>query len=165
MIHGIHGASAREYPMEFYRGGSHGGYYAWITHDQLEDYPEGTVVAYPGDLNDCETCHFEGTYLPEEIPMDALVSIYQTTTGGEETIESLEEAHDNVPNDADLIYSPAVGACASCHNGEAAIAHMEQNGGAYMWTRDEYLMEMPYESCSVCHGEGSSVDITVAHGM
>ena len=165
MIHGIHGASVRDYPMEFYRGGSHGGYYAWITHDQLDDYADGTVVAFPGAINNCEKCHFEGTYMPEEIPMDALVSIFETTTGGEETIESLDAAHDTVPNAEDLIYSPAVGACASCHSSYAAVAHMEQNGGAFMWTREEYTAEMPFESCSVCHGDGSIADVSEVNGL
>jgi OmcA/MtrC family decaheme c-type cytochrome len=131
----------------------------------MDEYPDGHVVTYPGDITNCEACHLEDTYMVEEIPMDALVSIYQTTLGGEETLESLEEAHETVPNDGDLIYSPAVGACASCHNSMAAIAHMEQNGGAYMWTRAEYLEEMPFESCVVCHDEGSASDVSEAHGL
>ncbi len=165
MIHGIHSASVRDTPMTFYRSGDYGGYYAWITHDQLEDYPDGTVVAFPGEIGDCETCHLEDTYWPSEIPADALVSINECLLEGEETIELLESALVSVPNDTDLIYSPAVGACAGCHYNEAAIAHMEQNGGAFTWARSEYNAELPYESCTVCHGEDSIADIAVMHDL
>jgi len=165
MIHGIHGGAVRDTPMEFYRSGSYGGYYAWITHDQLEDYPDGIVVAYPGDIGNCEACHIDGTYMLEEIPADAILSIAETLIVGEDVVETYELAHESVPNDEDLIYSPAVGACASCHNGAAAVAHMEQNGGAFMWTRSEYMAEMPFESCTVCHGEGSAADVTDVHGL
>ena len=131
----------------------------------MDDYPDGHLVTYPGELSDCDTCHLEGTYMPEEVPVDALVTTDVTTDGLNASVEDVETARVDMPNDTDWVMSPTVGACAGCHNSDAAVAHMEQNGGAYQWTRLEYNTELPFESCIVCHDDGSSADVNEVHGL
>jgi len=163
MIHGIHSPSVRDEPLEFVRNRSGGTWYTFITDEQLDEYPDGDVIAFPGDLSDCETCHYEGTYGFDSLPDDPHVSTYITSDGTDASTTDVAAARDAMPNDTDLVMGVAAGACSSCHFNETALAHMEQNGAAMYWTRSEYLAEEPFETCELCHGEGRSADIEEMH--
>ncbi len=153
MIHGIHAAADRTYPYEFVRSGDHGGYYDW------------SHVLFPTSTSSCLTCHIDGddTYFPESIPAGALVTTRRTTTGEDETGTDVKNAREDLPNSTDIVNSPISSTCFYCHDSDAAVAHMEQNGGAISWERGDLLDYQPIETCTVCHGEGKVADVELVH--
>ncbi|MDT8420435.1 MAG: OmcA/MtrC family decaheme c-type cytochrome [Desulfuromonadales bacterium] len=122
MIHGIHSAMSdvRTEEYEFVRGRNDGIYYNW------------SEVTYPGTLNNCEKCHLDDTFRPEEVPAGALVTTDVTTSGApDETFADVDAARDSLPNATDLVISPLGAACYSCHTAEAVVDHMKLNGAAF----------------------------------
>jgi OmcA/MtrC family decaheme c-type cytochrome len=153
LIHGIHAAHFRENHFEFVRIRSNNAYYFDWSH-----------VTFPGELNNCETCHEDGTYLPASVPANALWTNTRTTTGNPaETHADVAGARASLPNDTDLVNTPISSACHYCHDSAAAASHMELNGGAIGWERGDAVAEAPVESCIVCHGEGKIADVEAAH--
>jgi OmcA/MtrC family decaheme c-type cytochrome len=58
--------------------------------------------------------------------------------------------------------TPVAAACAACHDGSVAAAHMESSGGAvFNGTFDEAAQAV--ESCDVCHRTGALADVDVVH--
>ncbi|NNF41147.1 MAG: OmcA/MtrC family decaheme c-type cytochrome [Woeseiaceae bacterium] len=112
-----------------------------------------TGVVYPGRLNNCEGCHLEGTYYP--VDPDAVLAT---------TIDS--GADRSILID-DVAISPNTAVCSSCHTSDLASNHMTQNGGDFMAGKDENgaLTSSGAETCALCHGEGRSADVGVAHGI
>lgn len=154
LIHGIHASHFRETSFEFVRDRGNSGrfYYDW------------SHVTFPGELNNCETCHEDGTYLPASVPANALFTNVRTTTGNPaETQADVAGARKTVPNATDLVNTPISSACHYCHDSAAAASHMELNGGAIGWERGDVVAEEPVESCIVCHGEGKIADVEAAH--
>jgi OmcA/MtrC family decaheme c-type cytochrome len=121
-----------------------------------------TGVGYPGSLNNCEGCHKPDTYYPVDASKYFSTTIWAGTANG--------------PAD-DLAITPNVAACSSCHTGTIAKAHMQQNGGVIMPTDATSLTGAnqikaatgatlaPAETCSVCHGPGSTADVKVMHDV
>ena len=132
--------------------------------DQLEEYPDGHVIEYPNDPANCTTCHIDETYLVENLSADA---VWSTAVMGPDAASTTDYTayRESTPNDVDLVVGVASAACSSCHNSEAALAHMDQNGGAMLWTRDEVLTEEPFETCSICHSDGSVAPVAEVHGL
>jgi len=173
LVHGIHAADRRTEDYEFVRNFRNGIYF---------DFSE---VTFPGVLNNCLTCHFEGTYeLP--LPDGVLMSTERTTTDDPaEDKDAILGVRDTVPNSTDLVNTPTTSTCYQCHDSELAVAHMEQNGGqinvllreelvvgadfvgvgADALTRDEVLASGTTESCVICHGAGRIADLKVVHGI
>lgn len=173
LLHGIHAADHRTEDYEFVRNRLNGIYYNW------------NEVTYPGILNNCLTCHVEDTYeLP--LPDDVLMSTEWTTTSDPaEDRDTILAVRDTVPNGTDLVNTPTASTCYQCHDSALAVAHMEQNGGQInlflredqkigapfmvvggdALTRDEVLASGSTESCAVCHGSGSLVDLNLVHGI
>ncbi len=122
-----------------------------------------TGVGYPGSLNNCEGCHKPDTYFPVDGAKYFSTSIFRGA--------SAATAAD------DLAISANVAACSSCHTTTIAKAHMQQNGGVIMPTDATSLTTAnqikdatgatiaPAETCSVCHGAGSTADVKVMHGV
>jgi len=173
LVHGLHAADRRSQDYEFVRNRLNGIYYNW------------NEVTFPGVLNNCLTCHVEGTYeLP--LPVDVLMATEWTTTGDPaEDRDAILAARDAVPNGTDLVNTPTAGTCYHCHDDSLAVAHMEQNGGqinvylregtflgagfvgvgADTLTRDEVLASGTTEACAVCHSAGRIADLNVVHGI
>lgn len=165
LIHGIHGSSVREYPLDFVRNRSGGLHYTYLDDPaDLAEYPDGTVVTYPTEPSNCLMCHLEGTYMPEEVNRDMLPS---TTLIGDEATTTTEVStlRTSMPNATDWIIGPTAAACSSCHNGDSAMAHMDLNGGTVLWTREEVLGGRAAESCDVCHGDGRTASTSEIHGL
>jgi OmcA/MtrC family decaheme c-type cytochrome len=163
LIHGIHGASVRDEPLDFVRNRSGGTRYTFITPEQLEEYPDGHVVTFPNEVGDCSVCHLDGTWMPEEISASALASTFVTTDGVNASVDDVSTARENMPNDTDHVTSPTAQACGGCHDATLAAAHMEQNGGALLWPRAEYVEEAPLETCTICHADGRVGDVSTFH--
>jgi OmcA/MtrC family decaheme c-type cytochrome len=164
LIHGTHSADQRTYAFEFVRDRGTSGIYGF---DMSE-------VTFPGILSNCETCHIGATgsgssakpptYAMDALPADMLVSTMRTTSGDPmEDRTTILAKRASVPNATDLVNSPIASACYYCHNSDAALSHMEINGGAIGWSRSEYFEKAPYESCIVCHGAGRTADVAVVH--
>ena len=162
LIHGIHGAEHRESPLDFVRNRSGGTHYTFISPDQLEEYPDGHVVAFPGEIGNCETCHSDGTYMPESVPENALEASFVVGTDAS-SIEEVAADRETMPNDADLVTTSTATACGGCHDAKVAAAHMENNGAAVKWDRGTLNADEPYESCTVCHSEGRTGDVSAMH--
>jgi OmcA/MtrC family decaheme c-type cytochrome len=158
LIHGIHASAARTRPYQFVRGGRQG--YYDLSHTT---FPRGASTA------NCMLCHKEGTYeLP--LPADLLPTTVRTTNqsdGQDQDNDEVEGAFKNVPNETDWVNSPTSSSCFYCHTSDDAMNHMIQNGGVLSspvgkwWNRENLFQEA--ESCSVCHGPGSAVDVAEVH--
>jgi len=123
-------------------------------------------VRFPGILNDCTTCHNEGTYELTgtwEAPTQAgiLASSIETVPTAIDTTTYNNEVADQ---SNDLVISPMAAVCSACHDGPLAQSHMETIGGAQFGVLQSAVT--PYsETCSVCHGPGRSADVKLVHGV
>ncbi|MGD2076570.1 MAG: OmcA/MtrC family decaheme c-type cytochrome [Gammaproteobacteria bacterium] len=162
LIHGIHGAEVREEGLVVYGfGGS------------VHDFSE---VRFPGIVQDCETCHLEGTYELEgiwETPTlngilaSTVNSAPNATVGGIATgpgslAEGLADQSD------DLNISPTAAVCSSCHDSAVAQGHMVVPGGAVFDQTQQYISDMidgNFETCAVCHGPGRDADVEEVHAV
>lgn len=138
MIHGIHGSEHR-----------------------VKDYYVGTenfgVVGFPGILNNCKTCHKDGTY---ELPLgdNVLGSTMNTGPSSDPLDWAVQENH--------KVATPIAAVCSSCHDEPLAIAHMKQNGGAsFDTTQTDINNWLVVETCQFCHGPGGIKDVNEVHGI
>ncbi len=140
MVHGIHAAGIRENPLQIV------GFRGFSTYV----YDENTVH-YPGNLANCLACHEDDSYaLP--LPSGVLGSTIDTGVDHESPID-------------DTVVTPATSACASCHDGDEAAAHMVANGGSFDTSQEAIDDGEVVEQCSVCHGSGRTADVSVVHGI
>lgn len=137
MIHGIHGAHARENGIIVYGFGGR-------EHDFSH-------VGYPGKLQNCETCHVNDSYA---LPLAD--SVLGNTIN---TAADLADASD----DANITPSAAV--CSSCHDKALARTHMEQNGASFATPQSMIDNGSFIETCAICHGPGRSTDVSTVHGL
>jgi OmcA/MtrC family decaheme c-type cytochrome len=139
MIHAIHDGNIAVYGF----GGS------------LHDYRH---VEFPGDISNCGNCHEGGSFFP--VNQNFVLAT---------TIDTGLDLGD--PTD-DVNISPNTSACFGCHTGDAAVSHMKLNGGSFNASQDAngVLIDLDtngvvVESCEVCHDEGRTADVAVAHGQ
>jgi OmcA/MtrC family decaheme c-type cytochrome len=150
LIHGIHAAAMRS------------GDYAFVRLFRGSPSPYNFAhVTYPNELANCEACHMEGTY-DTNLPMGELAGTRIVPSATPDDRTAVAAARGTVPNDEDIVWSPAAAACGSCHNGVQSVNHMIQNGSYIDGPRSGYL-DGNVETCNVCHGTGRSVDAAVAH--
>lgn len=153
MIHAIHASAGRTTDYEHVRNRNDGIYYNW------------SEVTFPTDAGNCLVCHLDDTY---QLPLDenVLMTTNRTTgvaDGMDATQADVTTARENVPNDTDWVFTPATGACFSCHDSAEAVAHMALNGGAIDQNRSAVLAAGTLETCAVCHGAGSSHAVDKVH--
>jgi OmcA/MtrC family decaheme c-type cytochrome len=111
------------------------------------------AVHYPGQLNNCEGCHQPETYYPVD---PAVVQGTSTSAGADRTLLG-----------DDIVTSPNSSVCGTCHSDSTARTHMTQNGGDFNARKSETgaLISNSAETCSLCHGPGSSADVKVMHNV
>ena len=63
--------------------------------------------------------------------------------------------------DANLVTSPTVTVCSSCHDTQLAVNHMKVNGGTFYGTRA--AAKTTFEQCFICHASGKTADIKAVH--
>jgi OmcA/MtrC family decaheme c-type cytochrome len=127
---------------------------------------------FPGQLNNCETCHVAGTF--SSVPIGALASTYESIdaayaagiAGGTATPAMAKTALSSVST-TDTVASPFAAACGSCHDSPAALGHMATNNGLIQSTRALFQTSVTTpgqgEACATCHGAGKAEDAAVVH--
>jgi OmcA/MtrC family decaheme c-type cytochrome len=168
MIHGIHAGRERVSPFQDARDRSSSGVI------QLLDFRR---MDFPGKLNNCEGCHVTGTAAAttfNTVPAGALSSTYEsidaTYSAGilaNNATPAMAKASLAAPNPTDTVTTPFAAACVSCHDNQAAKAHMTLNGGSINVVRSvAQITPRPLEdveSCAVCHGPGRDFDAAKVH--
>jgi OmcA/MtrC family decaheme c-type cytochrome len=106
---------------------------------------------YPGNINNCEGCHAQGTYFP----VDPSAVLGTTVDAGPDLLTPID----------DTVISPNSAVCSACHVSSLAAEHMMQNGGDFTATKaaDSTLISSGVETCELCHGEGRSADVEAMH--
>jgi hypothetical protein len=172
-VHALHGAAMRNV------------HFTWQQISPTDGYWQ---VTFPAILNVCTTCHLPGTFdfsldstqsaLPNMLSSTVGQGTYAAGTnhspyvtegtnyGAGFTFNALTGVIAQAAPTT-LINSPIVAACSACHDGSAAIDHMQTNGGLYWQTNPARqippLTNTPGEQCLICHGPGRIVDIALVH--
>jgi OmcA/MtrC family decaheme c-type cytochrome len=140
MIHGIHGADFREDPLQIV------GFRGFSTHVY-----DKNSVQYPAPLKNCLSCHVGNSY---GLPLaDSVLAVTNDT--GADMINPFD----------DKVASPAAATCASCHDRDESIVHMENNGGDFSTTQESIDNGITVELCANCHGPGKFSEVGKAHGL
>jgi OmcA/MtrC family decaheme c-type cytochrome len=159
MIHGIHAGRERVNPFRDARDRT-------PSTIQLLDFAR---MDFPGQLNNCETCHISGTY--SSVPLNALPSTYEIVdaaydagiaAGTATTAQAKAALATTAANGTDRVTTPFAGACVSCHDSAAAKAHIKLQGGGLQVNRNTPGLAAS-ESCVTCHGPGKGEDPAIAH--
>jgi OmcA/MtrC family decaheme c-type cytochrome len=134
LIHKIHrGAELEQQPYIVYGFGAPPANYTKIDFGK---------VLFPGNLQDCQTCHLPNTYLLPPYPGTALPTEQS----------HVEQAGSSVIKVVDGHVGPITSVCTACHDANDAFSHAATNtapGGA--------------EACPVCHEEGRIAAVSVVH--
>ena len=99
-------------------------------------------VLFPGNLQDCQTCHLPDTYLLPPYPGTALPTEQSHVQQAGMTVIKVVDGH----------VGPITSVCTACHDGDDAIAHAATNTGP-----------AGAEACPVCHEEGRIAAVSVVH--
>jgi len=140
MVHGIHAAAMRVKPLQIV------GFGGRSTHVYDEEH-----VHFPGRLNDCLTCHTEGSY---RVPL-AINVLGTTVDTGDDHQSPLD----------DTLITPTAAVCSSCHDSASSQQHMEQNGASFSTSQMAIDDGQVLEQCSTCHGTGRTYDVDSVHGL
>jgi len=127
MVHRIHRGSGLQNPFTVYGFGGTAHTY--------------NGVHFPGNIEDCETCHKAGTQL---LPVASTASPVVLNIKGTP-----------VPQD-DAIRGPAAAACTGCHDNRDAFVHTQLN--SIIRNVDNWG-----EACGTCHGEGRDFAVSESH--
>lgn len=136
MVHAIHAGGFREQALQVVGFGG--------TVHVFKD-------AFPGALNNCLSCHIDGTYT---LPMPSQVLASTTDTGA--------DVQD--PGD-DTVTTRGSAVCSSCHDGASSKSHMLSNGGSFSTSQADIDNGLVVEQCQVCHAEGRVYSVSSSHGL
>lgn len=152
LAHSIHGAAMRENPYWVYGNGG-----------AAYDF---SGAEYPGNLEDCETCHLPNTYYPASDTSKRLSTSFSSQATVLTRSPSVTFSSTTAKNDLtdDPSVTPVSAACAGCHDGGLAQTHMELNGGLFS-TLQSAVTGTTTETCAICHGPGRSADVKTVHGF
>jgi OmcA/MtrC family decaheme c-type cytochrome len=166
MIHGIH--SGRENATPFM--------------DARDRTPSAITLLdfkrmdFPGKLNNCEACHVAGTF--SSVPANALASTYESidtayaaAIGSGTATPALAKTALATANATDMVSSPFVAACASCHSSATAKTHfglyksavVQQARSLFAATVASGSPDTSASVCASCHGVGKDKDVIAAH--
>lgn len=173
-IHAIHAGRKRVTP------------YVWHATAPGAGYGE---VEFPSALNKCTNCHAPNTYdftatassnsLPNQLFMTVATGTYSSTSPSYYTFSPYVTtgtaygsgpAYDSTTGkmtagaDTNLVISPIMTACSSCHDSPTALDHMKGNGGHFYEPRAlAQSSTAPKEQCMMCHGPGRVAAIGEVH--
>ena len=166
MIHGIHAGRETASPIQIARDRT-------PSAINLLDFRR---MDFPGKLNNCETCHVPGTY--SGVPANALASTYESIDAAYSTAISagnatpaLAKAALSTVSATDMVTSPYVAACVSCHTSTKAKSHfglyksavVQQARSVFATTVATNSTDSSAAVCASCHGVGKDKDVVAAH--
>ena len=168
MIHGLHAGRDRVIPFQIARDATSRGVINLVDLRRMD---------FPGKLNNCEGCHVTATGTTttyNTVPAGALASTYESVDASYAAASlagTATPAHAKAslaqPNLTDVVTTPWTSSCLSCHDRQAAKAHMAINGGQINVARSAALPAgralEDVESCAVCHGPGRDKDAAKVH--
>jgi OmcA/MtrC family decaheme c-type cytochrome len=153
MIHGIHAGVDRVNPIQIARDRT----------PSAINLIDGANIEFPGNLNNCESCHFRGAY--SNVPANVLSSTQEADNGvflnGTSRTPADAKAALKQPNALDKVTTPFTASCVSCHDKTTAKAHMASNGGQILVARS--AQNVAGEACAVCHAAGKDADPAIVH--
>lgn len=156
MIHGIHGGERRSAP--FTHGNPPG---------EVENFTE--LVAYPGILADCTTCHEGDSYRNDRSPLGTSVLSLSTSASNPnlDLLEFIKNSDGLVDPLQVPVFSQRAASCVGCHDTAANRLHMQEQGGSAfdMNQADVALDGKVFERCDECHGITSLLPIDQAHKL
>jgi OmcA/MtrC family decaheme c-type cytochrome len=179
LMHAIHAAKMRD---------------QHFTYEATAQNPDGFAeVTYPGVLRNCEQCHVAGSYdfsgsknaaaLPNLLwtteaagdmrnpPAGDTATTPYPSIGLSPWINILGRGQVDYRTD-NLVSSPIASSCFGCHDSNAALVHMQQNGGklyedlskvTVSGTTDRSKGFRNDETCMLCHGPGKTAAIKEVH--
>jgi OmcA/MtrC family decaheme c-type cytochrome len=169
MVHSIHGAEKRGVRFTWHEVSPADGY--WLT-------------TYPAVLNICTTCHLDGTFDFSTDEANAALPDMLISTNATNTVSAPENSPYAPPGsygngfsfnvltgvttqgaDTNLVSTPIMAACSSCHDSTSAIDHMQTNGGQFWVTRVSVPLNQQGEQCLVCHGPNRIAAIATVHAV
>ena len=159
MLHAIHGNSKRSYP--YTEGNLVFGRFDMdcrLIADPKVTCTAGSTnfaaeVLWPGPTVNgqkqvsCNACHVDGSQLNDRSPLGAVVG---PRTGADPL--------------AWPVITPRAASCTSCHNSEAAVAHVMTAGNARYGNATQAMSLQIAETCADCHGTGAFLGVDVVHG-
>jgi len=130
-------------------------------------------LGFPGVLNNCLACHNTDTYYPVDPTKVYATSIDAGSTPSDPTTH--------------IAITANAAACGACHTGVSEQTHMKQNGAVVI--ADQFPAGLQYqapnvlspaakyikgptgatlpqyqtETCTLCHGKGTTADVAVVH--
>jgi OmcA/MtrC family decaheme c-type cytochrome len=153
--------------------------FGWHATSTSEGYWD---VTFPGPHNNCEACHFPGTYDYSASASAAALPnmLWSTAATGTPVADgytmapyvqagtaygsgwSVDKAAGTITQAAGttLVTSPITAACVACHDSAADRGHMKANGGTFYGARGNGF---PAEQCLICHGTGAIAPIADVH--
>ncbi len=166
MIHGIHAGGATSLDGSTTLNG-------FRTKGIMVSGTDFSDVRFPGILNDCTTCHNTGTYELKgiwETPTQnhILASTVDSTPGltSSNTSTEVNNALKNPGDDYNI--SPIAAVCSSCHDSDVQKSHMRDQGALFgddLGNSIQSLIPDVGESCPVCHGPNTLLDVKVVHNV
>jgi len=166
MIHAIHGAAKRNAenpsdPLIVYGYG--------VRPNDFSD------VRFPRPASDCQACHVNDSY---QLPLgsnvlgttfDSGATVTATVTGfsnpGATAFAPGDGSVSDPTDDGNATATAAV--CSSCHDSDAAKAHMEATGSGVLGLNVPLMTQanLPIEACAACHGPGRSESLDKVHDI
>jgi len=170
MIHGIHAGKDRSTnPIKIVRDRTN----ATVANGAI-NVIGGEYIGFPGNAAKCQSCHTYNGYTPGAdmgsslpaparyvLPTGTLATRDQAINAAGNTTVALAKSALGTLNTGDLMTTPFTAACVTCHDDAPTAAHARLNGGQIGVTRS--ALNSAGESCTVCHGVGSSLDPAVVH--
>lgn len=124
---------------------------AFIHSLHASKVPALADVSYPQSLGRCTACHTdEKVYAARAGALPITVDAGTNLSSGADTLRWRDDRAD----------SATAGTCRSCHDSSSAVAHMQQQGGAFSVPK---TLVPSNESCAFCHGPGNLHDTAAAH--
>jgi len=167
MIHGIHAGRERVTPFQDARDSTSRGSIDLLDFRRMD---------FPGQLNNCETCHVTAASSEQKtynfVPNGALLSTHESVdaTYAAAIVSSsatplMAKNSLSTASPTDVVTTPFAASCVSCHDRPAAKAHITLNGGVVNGTRAGARPTgvEDVESCAVCHGPGREFDTARVH--
>ena len=125
------------------------------------------TIRYPQSSSNCVACHADDGFYPVSLSSGVLASSIDSAF-------TLGDLTDNIR------ITPNASACGACHSNADSRSHMQQNGASFdaCQAADGTIRvrvdecgaggtpgAIVQESCTVCHGSGSSADVAVMHNL